>query len=47
MKFKRKLHPLKVLNKQLIAFSNGNKDIKLNYTSNDEIGTIAKVLMKQ
>ncbi|NCB12344.1 MAG: HAMP domain-containing histidine kinase [Erysipelotrichia bacterium] len=39
---KRKLHPLKVLNKQLIAFSNGNKDIKLNYTSNDEIGTIAK-----
>ena len=39
---KRKLHPLKILNKQLIEFSNGNKDIKLNYTNNDEIGTIAK-----
>lgn len=39
---KKKLHPLKVLNKQIIEFSNGNKDIKLNYTSNDEIGTIAR-----
>ena len=39
---KRKLHPLKILNKQIIEFSNGNKDIKLNYTNNDEIGTIAK-----
>ena len=39
---KRKLKPLKVLNKQLIEFSNGNKDIKLNYTSTDEVGTIAK-----
>ena len=39
---KRKLKPLKVLNKQLIEFSNGNKDIKLNYKSIDEIGTIAK-----
>ena len=39
---KRKLKPLKVLNKQLIEFSNGNKDIKLNYKSTDEIGTIAK-----
>lgn len=39
---KKKLHPLKILNKQIIEFSNGNKDIKLNYTSNDEIGTIAR-----
>jgi len=39
---KRKLRPLKILNKQIIEFSNGNKDIKLNYTSTDEIGTIAK-----
>lgn len=39
---KRKLLPLRVLNKQIIEFSNGNKDIKLNYTNNDEIGTIAK-----
>ena len=39
---KRKLKPLKLLNKQLIEFSNGNKDIKLNYTSKDEVGTIAK-----
>jgi two-component system OmpR family sensor kinase len=39
---KRKLLPLKMLNKQIIEFSNGNKDVKLNYASNDEIGTIAK-----
>ena len=39
---KRKLKPLKLLNKQLIEFSNGNKDIKLNYASTDEVGTIAK-----
>ena len=39
---KRKLKPLKILNRQLIEFSNGNKDIKLNYTSTDEVGTIAK-----
>ena len=39
---KRKLKPLKLLNKQLIEFSNGNKDIKLNYSSTDEVGTIAK-----
>ena len=39
---KRKLKPLKILNKQLIEFSNGNKDIKLNYKSTDEVGTIAK-----
>jgi two-component system, OmpR family, sensor kinase len=39
---KRKLKPLKILNKQIIEFSNGNKDIKLDYVSKDEIGTIAK-----
>lgn len=39
---KRKLKPLKILNRQIIEFSNGNKDVKLNYTSNDEIGTIAR-----
>jgi two-component system, OmpR family, sensor kinase len=39
---KRKLRPLNHLNKQLIEFSNGNKDIKLNYTSQDEVGTIAR-----
>ena len=39
---KRKLHPLKILNRQIIEFSNGNKDIKLDYSNNDEIGTIAK-----
>ena len=39
---KRKLRPLKTLNKQIIEFSNGNKNIKINYNSNDEIGTIAK-----
>mgnify|MGYP003586487509 FL=1 len=39
---KRKLLPLKILNKQIIEFSNGNKDIKLKYTSDDEIGTIAR-----
>jgi two-component system, OmpR family, sensor kinase len=39
---KRKLKPLKILNKQIIEFSNGNKDIKLSYTSTDEIGTIAR-----
>jgi len=39
---KRKLKPLKLLNKQIIEFSNGNKDIKINSVSNDEIGTIAK-----
>jgi len=38
----RKLRPLKALNKQIIEFSNGNKNIKLNYKSTDEIGTIAK-----
>ncbi|WP_198304905.1 ArsS family sensor histidine kinase [Arcobacter vandammei] len=38
----RKLRPLKVLNRQIIEFSKGNKDIKLNYTGNDEVGTIAK-----
>ena len=39
---KRKLKPLKVLNNQIIEFSNGKKDIKINHLSNDEIGTIAK-----
>jgi two-component system OmpR family sensor kinase len=39
---KRKLKPLKLLNKQIIEFSNGNKDIKIKAVSNDEIGTIAK-----
>lgn len=39
---KRKLLPLKLLNKQIIEFSNGNKDIKVKAVSNDEIGTIAK-----
>ena len=39
---KRKLKPLKLLNKQIIEFSNGNKDIKITSISNDEIGTIAK-----
>ena len=39
---KRKLKPLKLLNKQIIEFSNGNKDIKIKSVSNDEIGTIAK-----
>ncbi|HKM18831.1 MAG TPA: ArsS family sensor histidine kinase [Aliarcobacter sp.] len=38
----RKLRPLKLLNKQIIEFSNGNKDIKLEYKSSDEVGTIAK-----
>ena len=42
----RKLRPLKLLNRQIIEFSNGNKDIKLEYKSNDEVGTIAKILMK-
>lgn len=39
---KRKLLPLKLLNKQIIEFSNGNKDIEIKAINNDEIGTIAK-----
>jgi len=39
---KRKLLPLKHLNKQIIEFSNGNRDIQIKTVSNDEIGTIAK-----
>lgn len=39
---KRKLKPLKILNNQIIEFSNGNKDIKIKCISNDEIGTIAR-----
>ncbi|OCL87568.1 Sensor protein BasS [Aliarcobacter thereius] len=38
----RKLRPLKELNRKIIEFSNGNKDIKLDYKSKDEVGTIAK-----
>ena len=38
----RKLKPLESLNRQIIEFSNGNKDITLNYVGNDEIGTIAR-----
>lgn len=38
----KKLKPLKMLNKQIIEFSQGNKDIKLNCTSTDEVGTIAR-----
>ncbi|HAC71403.1 MAG TPA: sensor histidine kinase [Arcobacter skirrowii] len=38
----RKLRPLKELNRKIIEFSNGNKDIKLEYKSRDEVGTIAK-----
>jgi len=39
---KRKLKPLKLLNNQIIEFSNGNKDINIKVVSKDEIGTIAK-----
>ncbi len=39
---KRKLLPLRLLNKQIVEFSNGNKDVKIQAVSNDEIGTIAK-----
>ena len=39
---KRKLKPLRLLNKQIIDFSNGKKDVKIKHLSNDEIGTIAK-----
>jgi len=39
---KRKLLPLKKLNKQIIEFSNGNRDIQIKAVSNDEVGTIAK-----
>lgn len=39
---KKKLKPLKILNKQIIDFSNGKKDIKIECINNDEIGTIAK-----
>lgn len=38
----KKLKPLKTLNRQIIEFSQGNKDIKLNYTGSDEVGTIAR-----
>ncbi len=39
---KRKLKPLKKLNKQIIEFSNGKRDVQIKSVSNDEIGTIAK-----
>lgn len=39
---KKKLKPLKILNRQIIEFSNGKKDIKIECINNDEIGTIAK-----
>ena len=38
---KTKLLPLKLLNKQIIEFSSGNKNIEIKSISNDEIGTIA------
>ncbi len=39
---RKKLYPLKILNKQIQDFSTGNKDIDIKIISNDEIGTIAK-----
>ncbi|MBS9782535.1 MAG: HAMP domain-containing histidine kinase [Arcobacter sp.] len=39
---RKKLHPLKILNKQIQDFSAGNKDIDIKIVSNDEVGSIAK-----
>jgi len=39
---RKKLLPLKKLHKQIQEFSNGNTDIKIKVSSNDEIGKIAK-----
>ncbi|RXJ85242.1 ArsS family sensor histidine kinase [Arcobacter sp. CECT 8985] len=39
---KRKLFPLKYLDKEITKFSKGNLDIKIKTNSNDEIGEIAK-----
>lgn len=39
---KKKLKPLKELNKQIKKFSNGDLNIQIKYNSRDEIGTIAK-----
>jgi two-component system OmpR family sensor kinase len=38
----RKLLPLKRLNKQVMAFANGDMDVKIEGYGNDEIGKIAK-----
>lgn len=43
---RKKLKPLKILNEQIKEFSNGNRDIKIEYKSKDEIGTIAKSFHK-
>lgn len=39
---KKKFRPLRELNKQIQQFSDGNTNIKLEFTTNDEIGKIAK-----
>ncbi len=39
---RKKLYPLKVLNKKIQDFSGGNKDIDIKIQSNDEVGSIAK-----
>lgn len=39
---KKKLKPLRVLNNEIKKFSNGDLNIKINFNSSDEIGTIAK-----
>ena len=39
---KKKLKPLKKLNKQIKKFSNGDLNVKISSNSTDEIGTIAK-----
>ncbi len=39
---RKKLYPLKILDKQIKEFSAGNKDIDIKIVSNDEVGSIAK-----
>ncbi|WP_419765679.1 MAG: ArsS family sensor histidine kinase [Arcobacter sp.] len=39
---RKKFTPLRTLDKQIQKFSNGDKNIKLDFTNNDEIGKIAK-----
>lgn len=39
---RKKLCPLEDINKEIIKFSKGNKNITLSYDGNDEIGVIAK-----
>lgn len=39
---RKKFTPLRTLDKQIQKFSNGDKNIKLDITNNDEIGKIAK-----